>query len=782
MKKSLLSFLFIVISTIAFSQITLTSTVTNVSCFGGSNGSATVSATGGTGAYTYTWIPTAINSPNLNLVSAGQYTVIVMDATMATNSLVVNISQPPQLNIIANTNNACFGSCTGSAYLSAFGGTPAYSYIWSNGSNTPQVTNLCAGVYTVQVVDMNGCLASNTAAIIQSPQINVSVSQTNTTCYTSCNGSAIASLTGGTGPFYYQWLPSGVNTTSVTNLCAGNQTVTVQDASGCSVTHTFFIVTTGTISNLSASITPINETCFQSYDGQINVTLSGSNSGPFSYLWNNGATSQNIANITTGNYWVEITDGSSGCLSLQTSVNYTGINCGSISGNAFVDINSDCIKNTGDNNVNYSSIIINPGNRMGYANGVGNYTVSNLPYGTYSVSLNNYYGNFIPTCTQILITTVNGGNQNSTNNNLSVGFNSTTNPDLKVSAYSNGIVPGFVCYVNYQLSNLNNVSASGLFKAILPSSFIANITSGNPNTYSISGDTVTWNFNNINYSGGSTFFIIYFTVPLTAPLGSTFTSCMWAQPLVTDFNPLNNTYCYSRNVTGSFDPNDKTVSPIGVGMTGDIASSVTDLTYLIRFQNTGNGPAVNIVVKDTLSPNVDVNTFEMLGSSHNYNIEILSGNILKWKFNNIMLPDSNSNEPGSHGYIQYRIKRNTNNIPGTQIKNTAYIYFDFNEPVVTNTAINTIETITGISSQINSNDGWNVYPNPSTGALYIVNSSVSKESSQVQVLNAMGQVILEEIINSNYKNMDLSKLNNGVYFVKITSKNNSIVKRVILKK
>lgn len=782
MKKYLLSFLFFAISTIAFSQITLTSTVTNVSCFGGSNGSATVSATGGTGAYTYTWIPTAINSPNLNLVSAGQYTVIVMDATMATNSLVVNISQPPQLNIIANTNNACFGSCTGSAYLSAFGGTPAYSYLWSNGSNTPQVTNLCAGVYTVQVVDMNGCLASNTAAIIQSPQINVSVSQTNTTCYTSCNGSAIASLTGGTSPFTYQWLPSNNTTNSISNVCVGNNSLTVQDANGCAVIYTFNIVATGTISNLSASITPINETCFQSYDGQINVTLSGSNSGPFSYLWNNGATSQNIANITTGNYWVEITDGSSGCLSLQTSVNYTGINCGSISGNAFVDINSDCIKNTGDNNANYSSIIINPGNRMGYANGVGNYTVSNLPYGTYSVSLNNYYGNFIPTCTQSLITTVNGGNQNSINNNLSVGFNSTTNPDLKVSSYSNGIVPGFVCYVNYQLSNLNNVSASGLFKAILPSSFIANITSGNPNTYSISGDTVIWNFNNINYSGGSTSFIIYFTVPLTAPLGSTFTSCMWAQPLVTDFNPLNNTYCYSRNVTGSFDPNDKTVSPIGVGMTGDIASSVTDLTYLIRFQNTGNGPAVNIVVKDTLSPNVDVNTFEMLGSSHNYNIEILSGNILKWKFNNIMLPDSNSNEPGSHGYIQYRIKRNTNNIPGTQIKNTAYIYFDFNEPVVTNTAINTIETITGISSQINSNDGWNVYPNPSTGALYIVNSSVSKESSQVQVLNAMGQIILEEIINSNYKNMDLSKLNNGVYFVKITSKNNSIVKRVILKK
>jgi len=780
MKKSLLSFLFFAISTIAFSQIIITSTITNVSCFGGSNGSVAVSATGGTGAYTYTWTPTNTNSPNLNLVSAGQYTVIVMDATMATNSLVVTISQPNQLNIIANSNNACFGSCTGSAFLSAFGGTPPYSYAWSNGSTIPQVTNLCAGIYTVQVVDMNGCLASNTAAVIQSPQLNISVSQTNTTCFTSCNGSANLNLTGGTAPFYYQWLPSGANITSVTNLCAGNQSVIVQDASGCAVSYTFNIVTTGTISNLSASITPINETCFQSFDGQINVTLSGSNSGPFSYQWNNGATTQNIANVATGNYWVEITDGSSGCLSLQTTVNYTGINCGSISGNAFIDINNDCIKNIGDNNATYTSILLNPGNRVGYTNWAGNYTVSNLPYGTYSVSLNNYYGNFVPTCSQTIIATINGGNQNSINNNLSLGFNSTTNPDLYLSAYSNGIVPGFVCHVNYQLINLNNVSASGLFKTILPSSFIANITSGSPNTYIISGDTVIWNFNNSSYSGGSTSFIIYFTVPLTIPLGSIFATCMWAQPTVTDLNYVNNTYCYSRYVTGSFDPNDKTVSPIGMGTSGDIAATETDLTYLIRFQNTGNGPAVNIYVKDTLSPNVDINTFEMLGSSHNYNLEIFPSNILKWKFNNIMLPDSNSNEPGSHGYIQYRIKRNNNNTPGTQIKNTAYIYFDFNEPVVTNTALNTIETVTKIKLQSSTENEWTIYPNPSTGALYIANSNSAKEESKIEILNSIGQTVFETTITSNYKNIDLSKLNNGVYFVKIVSDKQSVIKRVVL--
>jgi uncharacterized repeat protein (TIGR01451 family) len=245
---------------------------------------------------------------------------------------------------------------------------------------------------------------------------------------------------------------------------------------------------------------------------------------------------------------------------------------------------------------------------------------------------------------------------------------------------------------------------------------------------------------------------------------------------------VSNDFCYSRTIVGSFDPNDKTVSPVGVGTNGYISATETDLTYLIRFQNTGNGPAINIVVKDTLSPNVDINSFEMLSSSHNYNIDILPGNILRWKFTNIMLADSGSNEPASHGYIQYRIKRTNNNTPGTQIKNTAYIYFDFNAPVVTNTAINTIETVTGIIPQASNTNGWNVYPNPSTGALYIVNSSSVKEASQVQVLNSIGQTVLEETITSNYKNIDLSKLINGVYFVKITSDKNSTVKRIVLSK
>lgn len=698
-----------------------------------------------------------------------------------------------QLSSFVNIQNqvSCIGQCNGTAIINATGGTGPYTYtllpsaITNTFTSSAGIPNLCAGQYTVVVADQLLATSASTFSLIQPPPLFVNMNPTNVSCGAVCDGSIFAMTNGGTAPYTYTWSPMGGTAPFLQGLCPGVYTVLVLDANGCTATQSIGINNTGTgpLSGVTTTLTSYQETCLYSGDGAIDLTIAGSNPGPFTYQWNTGATTQDITNLTTNNYSVTIFDAAMNCMSYTRAVTANGTNCGSVNGNVFIDNNADCVKNTGDNNLTNGFIIANPGNHYGYSNSNGDYFINNLPYGTYSLSIGNMYNGLIPSCTTTINTTINSGQPNSYSNNLSAGFNSTTQPDIKVSSWSGGIVPGFSNYMTYTLNNQNNVNGSGILKAVLPSAFIPNITLVTPSTYTLSGDTVMWLFTNLNYTSNySASFIIQFTTPISTPLGSVFTSCAYAQTSSPDFNPANNTYCYSRIVTGSYDPNDKTPNPVGVGATGDIAASVTDLTYLIRFQNTGNGPAVNIVVKDTLSSNVNVNTFEMLGSSHNYNIEILPGNILKWKFNNIMLPDSNSNEPGSHGYIQYRIKRNNNNTPGTQIKNTAYIYFDFNEPVVTNTAINTIETITGITSQSLYNDGWNVYPNPSTGTLYIVNSSSVKEASQVQVLNAIGQTVLEETITSNYKNIDLSKLNNGVYFVKITSDKNSIVKRIVLSK
>ncbi|MDF2450044.1 MAG: hypothetical protein K0R26_2548 [Bacteroidota bacterium] len=694
-------------------------------------------------------------------------------------------------SVTVQNHVTCFGLCDGSANITASGGTMPYTYTLVPNNTSGMFTSmgtisgLCSGTYTVMVEDANLAAGTFTFMVNQPPLLSMFMSSNNTSCGNTCDGSVLGMATGGTPPYNYMWSPPIGGGPVLTNVCAGPYSVTIVDINGCMVNSgtTVNSTGTGTLAGVTATLTSYNETCLYSGDGSIDLTLGGSNPGPFTYQWNNGATSQDIVNLSSNYYSVTIYDGAMNCKTYADSIYATGLNCGTIYGNVFIDNNSDCMNNTGDDGWMNGFVIANPGNRYGYTNSNGDYIISNLPYGTYSLSIGNTYGGIIATCTTTINTTINSGQPNSYGNNLSAGFNSNTQPDLKVTAWNNGIVPGFACNMHYSLVNQNNVSASGIFKAVLPTSFIPNITMASPATYTLSGDTVMWNFTNLNYTSNySTFFTVYFTVPMSTPLGSIFTSCAYAKPTVADFNPIDNAFCYNRTVTGSYDPNDKTPSPIGVGSNGTIAASVTDLTYLIRFQNTGNGPAVNIVVKDTLSTNVNVNSFEMLGSSHAYNVEILPGNVLRWKFNNIMLPDSNSNEPGSHGYIQYRIKRTTNNTPGTQIKNTAYIYFDFNEPVVTNTAVNTIETVTGIKSQVSGDNGWDVYPNPSSGILNIIHSSPEKENSIITVINSIGQTVFEDQINGPHSSIDLSKLTTGVYFVKIASEKTTTVKRVVLSK
>ena len=148
-----------------------------------------------------------------------------------------------------------------------------------------------------------------------------------------------------------------------------------------------------------------------------------------------------------------------------------------------------------------------------------------------------------------------------------------------------------------------------------------------------------------------------------------------------DNNPLNDNLTHCFNVVNSFDPNDKQVYPKYVDQPGGWH------TYTVRFQNTGTAPAIHIIVKDTLDQNLDWSSFQLLSYSHNNLTQVFQDNVVHFNFPNIYLPDSNSNEPESHGYIQYRIKTNSSITPGTVIHNTAAIYFDFNDPVITNDAV-----------------------------------------------------------------------------------------------
>ncbi|MBL0097101.1 MAG: hypothetical protein IPP46_11945 [Bacteroidetes bacterium] len=163
-----------------------------------------------------------------------------------------------------------------------------------------------------------------------------------------------------------------------------------------------------------------------------------------------------------------------------------------------------------------------------------------------------------------------------------------------------------------------------------------------------------------------------------------------ATPGTLEYDLSDNTSSLLKTVIGSFDPNDKQVAPEGLGATGDVLHN-TRFDYRIRFQNTGTASAINIFVMDTIDSDLDLNTFVMHRASHTYDL-VINGNILTWRFFNINLPDSNTNEPLSHGFIEYSISPKPGLADGTTIENVAAIYFDFNQPVITNTTLNTMQT------------------------------------------------------------------------------------------
>ncbi|MFN5628509.1 MAG: T9SS type A sorting domain-containing protein [Bacteroidota bacterium] len=288
-------------------------------------------------------------------------------------------------------------------------------------------------------------------------------------------------------------------------------------------------------------------------------------------------------------------------------------------------------------------------------------------------------------------------------------------------------------------------------------------------TPTVNGNVFTYTIPNINTLNPNSFGIRLLT-DTTAQLGDQICLHVEISTNPMDANTTNNVYDFCYNVVNSYDPNIKQVYPQNV-----LPGYDDWFTYTIYFQNTGNAPAFNIRLRDTLDTQLDLNTFEILGYSHPANTT-LNGNILDIRFNNIMLPDSTSNPEGSIGYYQYRIKPTPNLPNGSQIRNTAYIYFDFNAPIITNTTENNFDiTVSATNLKLNP-ESFEIYPNPSTG---IFTFKDAKNIQKVEVYNVMGQeiaVFAGDNTNKVSKQINLSNYSKGIYFAKI---NGSVVLKLV---
>ncbi len=294
------------------------STSTNVSCFGGTNGSATVSGSGGTGTLSYNWMPGGLTGASQSALSAGTYTVTVTDQGGCSNSTTVTINEPTELTLTAGTiNPANCGVTDGSASVIASGGTGTLSYTWSpNVSSSASATNIAAGSYTVTVQDLNLC-SENINIVVTSiggPTVTLA-SSNDVSCYGGNDGDATINVTGGTAPFTYAWSPSGGSGVSAANLSAGSYSAAVTDDQGC-VGSVNVVIGSPTQIIITETITDI--ICGSSL-GQISTSVTGGN-GTYSYAWlPNGETTSSISGLAVGTYSLEVTDGS-GCSVLENYV------------------------------------------------------------------------------------------------------------------------------------------------------------------------------------------------------------------------------------------------------------------------------------------------------------------------------------------------------------------------------------------------------------------------------------------------------------------------------
>ncbi|HOD10585.1 MAG TPA: T9SS type A sorting domain-containing protein, partial [Flavobacterium sp.] len=242
-------------------------------------------------------------------------------------------------------------------------------------------------------------------------------------------------------------------------------------------------------------------------------------------------------------------------------------------------------------------------------------------------------------------------------------------------------------------------------------------------------------------------------------------------PVANDATPEDNVFSYTQVVVGSFDPNDITC------LEGDqvlIEDADEYLHYLIRFQNTGTAPAVNVRVDQVLDDKLDWTTMQLEGLSHSGRVAIDNGSDVSFIFNNINLPDSTNDEPNSHGFITYKIKPKNNVALGDIINASASIYFDFNLPIITNTASTEfVETLATGDFEVGK---VSVYPNPTNGILTIASTSTITE---ISLYNHLGQLVLSA---KDTTSIDASSLRSGVYLLSIKDATGATVTKQISKR
>ena len=696
----------------------------------------------------------------------------------------------------------------------ANGGVGPYSYSWSNGATTQLIQDLPPGTYSVTVTDGNGDTASDQFTVVTEMTFDLDeLWAPGCPADVADLPSPLYYLFSGYPPFMVQPLSAVPYEAFVLQPSPGYPVIyygnnlpdpgqplnfQVTDAAGC----------TGLVSTVvpqppvynTPQVLEVNGSCSGGDNGSFTLFVPSSPGG-WSYaidiqypngsfaapiIWS-GASSIVRNGLPPGTYHIISRQDWTLPNSLENVLEYfftglgtcndtltidvpdLGYTCGTLSGKVYVDANENCF-NLGEPGLPSTVIEIQPGNYYTLTDGSGNYSI-NLPYDTYTAA--DQALDFQEHCgvegTPFTITQVQP--------NVTRNFADTSliGLDTEILLGSSAARPGFE--MNYGIHVENNtgvLTGNGTVSFTFDPTLI--YIDASPSPTSINGNVITWSTSSLMAFAHRHLSVLLQVPPDITLLGTVLQSSASFSLLETEADLSNNTVTHNVTVTGAYDPNDKVVSTSS-GVEGTFVINEDEwLDYTIRFQNTGTDTAFFVVITDTLQSTLDPATLQLGASSHPYTVSMHDHGILRFMFANILLPDSNVNEPASHGFVSFRIRPHLPILPGTTIENIANIYFDFNPPVITEPCVLVAAVNTGLSDR-SFDEGIKLFPQPTSGLVQIDRPIDGLRSVDVIALD--GRIIRTLISTTGQTVFDLTFLNNGRYLLRFnTGEGHSIHKPV----
>jgi hypothetical protein len=497
-----------------------------------------------------------------------------------------------------------------------------------------------------------------------------------------------------------------------------------------------------------------------------------------------------IPNALPGQYYLIMTTNFSnraGFIKITEMSSTVGaINCSGLRLNAFLDINSNGIQDTGEQNFPLGQFHY----EMNQSGNIHHITSPNGIYNIYDINPTNSYNlSYIVNANYASNYSVSPATYNNVNVVVGSGMQVYNFPVRVTNNYADIATilvptqqprPGFT-YTNkiiYTNLGTQTVAAGTItFNKDARVSITANTQTGTVATPT----GFTFDFTNL-----LPFEIRTMTVTMQVPtiptvsLGNLLTNSVSITPLTGDTVPANNTASISQIVVGSYDPNDK-MEAHGEQILYSSFTANDYLTYTIRFENTGTASAINVRVNDILDSKLDENSIKMESASHDYVMDRI-GNNINWRFDNIELPATSMNSTGSKGYIQFKIKPKPGYAIGDIIPNTGSIFFDYNPAIITNTFHT--QFVAALAVDQFENGSFVFYPNPASNFVTVTLKDTTNSITSVSVYDVLGKLILQKLDAEaiSTETIDLSTVNPGIYFIEVqTEKNTKVVKKLLVK-